>query len=491
MTNSCIMRLALCVHLFFSCAIHSVEQALNKEIGNQQAYATTPAHTQAYTAQQPLVQSYPALNPPTMFEADRTLLDQELVDLSLAIAPKEIEGIVYRLRNIANKEPICLLLVGAPGTGKTTLAQSIAQTTGRRFGLIRASLLADQYQFSAQAHLKQEIAHFVEADPRALICIDEIDELRGYKDQPSAFKALCTIIDDCSSLSPQVIFVATTNDKNIIPDALMSRFGGRVLNVVSQDINARIRVMHHYVQQITNDKVKVSLDDRFYLRFAKKTRKLSLRDIKKIFDVSVDFACARTWKNFLEPQKGPGFLQRLLHCGKQAEVQIQTNETDDTIYIIEKDLEDARYAVLADVHARTYAKIRQFSHEYGNWVFPMATSGVLGLIQVAITLTHFQIQSAQNQRFHKDQIDRSDAQLNHSKACQTQNIEVGARYHNDQITRTDIQIGQTTTGQEQLERHHTDNMMGVNAQLKLTQTGQIDANWNANMGNLLAAISNL
>lgn len=427
MTIFRIKIMVVAVSIFFPSIASSTEYDPVKDGANKPAGVVSSSRSVG-TPPQALVQALPPINQPTLFETDRIPLEQELVDLSLAIAPKEVEGIVYRLRNIEGKEPICLLLVGAPGTGKTTLAQSIAQTTGRHFGLIRASLLADQYQFSAQTHLKQEIAHFVQSDPYAVICIDEIDELRGYKDQPSAFKALCTIIDDCGNLSPHVIFIATTNDKNIIPDALMSRFGGRVLNVVSQDISARVQVMHHYAQQIANEKVNVALDDQFYLRFAKKTHKLSLRDIKKIFDVAVDFACARTWRNFLEPEKGQNFVQRLLNRGEKSELDEQ-DKVGDMVVVIEQDLNDALRSVLRDVHARTYAKIRQFSHEYGSWVFPMAASSVLGIVQIAITLTHFQMQSKQSKQFHYDQIGR-----------------------------TDIQIAQTKAGQEQAERHFDCNM---------------------------------
>jgi len=267
------------------------------------------------------------LKPIDIAEA-RKVLDEDHYDLE-KIKRRILEYLAVKKLNPNGKSPI-LCFVGPPGVGKTSLGQSIARATGRKFQRVSLGGVHDEAEI--RGHRRTYIGalpgSIIQAIRRAesraaVIMFDEIDKLGmgGFHGDPSS--ALLEVLDPEQNARfrdnylgvdfdlSRVLFITTANVLDTIPGPLRDRM--EIIQLPGYTEEEKLEIAKRYLVRrqleangLTSEQASIT-EDAIRTIISDYTREAGVRNLEReigaaLRSAAMQIAEAKAQKVVIEPK---------------------------------------------------------------------------------------------------------------------------------------------------------------------------------------------
>lgn len=172
---------------------------------------------------------------------------------------KIVKAIQYRdyLKHIGLYDVGKILMVGPPGTGKTSLAKAMSEHLAIPFVEVRLSMITDQYLGETAKNIDRVFALAKKLSP-CILFIDEFDFVAKTRssDEHAALKravnTLLKAIDNISLTTDGVLLLAATNHPKMLDSAAWRRFD-EIMKFPLPDVDMRKRILDIVTKDIKGD----------------------------------------------------------------------------------------------------------------------------------------------------------------------------------------------------------------------------------------------
>ncbi len=236
-----------------------------------------------------------------------------------------------RFQKLGGKIPKGVLLVGAPGTGKTLLARAVAGEADVPFFSISGSDFVEMFVGMGAARVRDMFEQAKEKAP-CIIFIDEIDSVGrqrgaglggGHDEREQTLNQLLAEMDGFSS-QRGVIIMAATNRPDVLDMALLrpGRFD-RQITVDRPDLNGREAILKVHIKGV---KLSPEVD---LMVIAKRTPGFTGADLANVINEAALLA-ARREKDCVEMEDMEAAIDRVI-AGPERKSRVMSREEKTTV----------------------------------------------------------------------------------------------------------------------------------------------------------------